>query len=560
MTGWGVNVVPFRDDLVGNVRPLLLVLFGMVGVVLLIACVNLANLLLARAMAREREIAVRGALGAGRGRLVRQLLTESGLLALLGGGLGLVVVVLGLDALVALAPADIPLLDDVRADPAMLAFAAGITLLATMLFGLLPALRLTRTGPRSSLRSRPSGGGPLHTRLRAVLLVTQVALALVLLVGAGLLVRSFQRLHEVAYGFGPDGVLIVGLDLPAARYETQRDQIAFYDRLVERVRTLPGVTAAAATSDPPAGGFNMTFSFAIEGRPAGTASGREDDEPLRAVTPGYFRTMGIPLIRGRTIEETDRRGAPPVVVINETLARKHWPNSNPIGERISFEGPGQGPWFEIVGVVGDTRHYGLDEPVRHALYIAHAQKPWPWLTWLTLTVRAAGGGDPSALAPAVRSAISELDDALPPQRVATVNELYAASAARRRFAMSLTSAFAAIALALGTLGIYGVLSYAVAQRRREIGLRMALGADSGSVRRLVLRQGLATTAIGIAAGLAAAFAATRLMSSLLYGVSATDPATFAAVALLLTAVAVLASSIPARGATKVDPMTVLRTE
>ncbi len=559
MQGWGVNVLPFRSDLVGNVRPLLVLLFSVVVVVLLIACVNLANLLLARAMAREREVAVRGALGAGRGRLIRQFLAESLLVATLGGGLGVVIIAVGLDSLVALAPADIPLLNDTRIDPAVLGFAAGATLLAVLFFGLIPALRITATNLGASLRSSHERAGDVrHARLRSGLLVAEVALTTVLLVGAGLLLRSFVRLQNTDLGFNSENVLTVMLDVPRSRYGETAEQVEFYRRLIERAEALPGVISAAGTAEPPVIGYNNTFSFAIEGRPSGDPDGREDPVPLRAVTPGFFRTMGIPLVRGRAIDERDRPGSPPVIVINASLARRHWSDQDPIGRRVSFQGPEGPTWWEIVGVVGDTRHFGADRPPVSALYIAQAQKPWDWMSWLTVVARTED--DPLALAPAFRAALWEIDDRIPVERLTTMEEVYAESNAQRRFAATLAGGFAALALVLGVIGIYGVLSYTVARRTREIGVRIALGAQRSAVAGSVVRQGLVLAVAGLTIGLAIAFLLSRFLESLVYGITTTDTATFVGVPTLLVTVAVLAAYLPARRATRIDPMQALRTE
>ncbi|HUG40083.1 MAG TPA: ABC transporter permease [Longimicrobiales bacterium] len=556
MTDWGVNVVPLRADMVGEVRGLLWVLLGVVGVVLLLTCVNLANLLLARATARDREMAVRGALGAARRRLVRQLLVESLLLGVLGGGLALAVLVVGLDGLVALAPPDIPLLDDIRVDPVVLAFAAGTTLLATLLFGLVPALRATAAAPGRALRSSRGSDGPGHGRLRAVLLVTEVALAVVLVVGAGLLLRSMTRLNAVDPGLDLENVLTAVVDIPWSEYGTSEEQVAFYRALLDRVRAMPGVVAAAGTTEPPIIGYANTFSYEIEGRPASTPTGREDDERLAAVTPDYFRTLRIPILEGRAIASTDRADRTPVMVISESLARKQWPGGDALGQRIRFSADGS--WFEIIGVAGDARMDGLDRPAPPVLYMAQAQKPWGWLTWLVLTVRTEA--EPTALAPAIRDELQALDAAVLPERVATLDQLYAESAARRRFATVLLGAFAVLALVLGATGIYGVLSYAVARRRREIGIRMALGADRGRVARSVLRDGVLLAAIGLAFGLPAALVLSRFLESLVFGISTADPATFVAVPVTLLAVAALGAFLPAWRATRVDPVWAMKAE
>ncbi len=559
MEGWDVNVQPFRADLVRGVRPLLYLLLGVVVIVLLIACANLANLLLARAMAREREVAIRGALGAGRARLIRQFLTEAGLVALLGGALGFALTVGGLDLFVALAPSDIPLLDDTRVDLVVFGFALGVTSLATLLFGLVPALRVTSTNPQTTLRGAGErGGGGRHARLRSGLLVAEVALSAVLLIGAGLLLRSFQQLQRVDYGFDPARLLLTTVNLPSARYGSTPQHIAFFETLTERANGLPGAVSAAGTSDPPGGGLPMTFSFAIEGRPAPGPSGREDPVPLRVVTPGYFQTLRVPLLSGRVLDERDDADAPPVLVINESLARRHWPNSDPVGQRISFQRENLPEWWTIVGVVGDVRVYSADEPGTPALYMSYAQKRWDWLDWMSVVVRTRG--EPRGLADELRGAIRSLDPALAVGRIETVRERYAAGESRRRFAAVLLGAFAALALILGTVGVYGVLSYSVAQRTREIGVRIALGARRATVASSVVRQGLNLALAGVAIGLGFAFILSRFLETLVYGITTRDTVTFAAVPLLLVAVAALAAYLPARRATRIDPMRALRTE
>jgi predicted permease len=558
MEGWGINVQPFRSDMVRTVRPLLFVLLGVVVVVLLIACANLANLLLARAMSREREVALRGALGAGRLRLVRQFLTESALLAMLGGALGVVLIYVGLDSLVAVAPPDIPLLEQTRVDPVVLGFAAAATIFATLFFGLLPALRVTATDLQSTLRAGGERSGTRNAGLRSALLISEVALCVVLLVGAGLLVRSFVRLQTTDLGFNSENLFVAWLNLPAQRYESTPDHVDFFTQLLERTAALPGVTSVSGTSEPPVLGYNMTFGFAIEGKPSGDADGREDAVSMSVVGPDFFRTMGIPLISGRVLDARDRSDAAAVVVINEQLAQRHWPGEDPIGHRISFQGPEGPDWFEIVGVVGGTRSRGADRPAEPGLYVAQAQKPWNWLSWLTIIART--DGEPLALGPAFRNAVSQLDDRLAIDRMTTVDDLYAESHARRRFAATLVAGFAALALLLGAMGIYGVLSYSVAQRTREIGVRMALGARRAAVAAAVVRHALTLAAGGVAIGLAVAFALSGLLGSLVFGVSTTDPVTFVAVPLVLTIVAAVAAYVPARRATLVDPTQALRSE
>jgi predicted permease len=558
MQGWGVNVAPMHADLVAPVRGLLLVLLGGVVLVLLVTCANIASLLLARAVTREREMVLRGAVGAGRGRLVRQVLTESLVMAAIGGAIGIAAAWLTLDSLLWLAPSDIPLIDEVRLDPMVLAFAAGTTLISTLLFGLLPALRLAGGDLHTTLReSGARAGSAPHARLRSALLVAEVALSLVLLVGAGLLVRSSARLGAVDYGYHAKGLIAATLDLPRTRYDTTTKQREFYARLIERMASHPGVASIAGTSQPPALGYGMTFSFAIEGRPARNPSGREDPEALRVITPGYFRTMGIPVVRGRAFDAADRVGAPEVVIVNESLARKHWPGESPVGRRISMAGA-QGPWKEIVGVVGDTRMEGADQAPLPALYIPVAQKTWNWQSWLTLMIRPQAGTDLPVLATTLRSVLRELDPQLPIQRVATVAELYGETVARRRFATRLLAGFAGTALFLGVIGMYGVLAYTVAQKRRDIGIQMALGATSRRVVNDVLRSAMRIALVGIAIGMVASLASARALDSLLYEVSPTDPLTLVLVSLLVMLVALLAAWVPARRATRVSPLAAMR--
>ena len=561
MTGWSVNVVPYHDDLVGNARPLILILFGVAMVVLLVACANLANLALARAAGRVHEIAVRSALGASRSRIAKQLLIESLVQSAIGGALGVGVVAITLPTLIAAAPADIPRLHDIGLDLFVFIFATGVTVLSALIVGLVPALRGGwATLSHQALTASRLSGTPGAARLRGALLVAQVALALVLLVGAGLLVRSLIKLNAVDYGFAQDGLLALNLDIPAARYPDVGAQSRFYERLLERVRALPGVAAASTTSGAPASGIATTFSFAIEGRPAATPSGRGDPVPLRAVMPDYFRTLGIPVLHGRTVEPTDRQGALPVVVFNESLAKRFW-TDGAVGRRISFAGP-EGPWYEVVGVVGDTRDAGLDQPAPPAVYVPFAQRreQWGWLSWQTLVVRARPGFAPADLVPSIRFALSEIDPLLPLQSARTVNDLYAENTARRRFAMQLTAGFAALALLLGALGIYAIVAYSVAERRREIGIRLALGARPRTVLRQVVRSALGLAAAGAAIGAVSAFGLTRFLESLLFGVEPTDAATFASMAALLMAIAVLAAWLPARRVMRVDPVKALREE
>ena len=564
MKGYGTNVVGMADDMMASVRPLLLVVLAGATLLLVVACANSASLLLARAVARRREIAVRGALGAGRARLARQLLTESVVVALLGGVLGTGLAAVLTRALTTLAPSDIPRLSAVRIDGTVLAYALATTLASGLLFGLAPVARLLRSDTRGgqglnvALReSGDRGGSSRHSALRSLLLVGELAVSLVLLSGAGLLLRSAYRLASIDYGYRPAGLVAATFDLPRTRYDGTDRHIEFYDRLIAGAADLPHVTAVAGTTEGLGSASSMTFSFAIEGRPSPNPSGREDPQPLRIVAGDYFRVMGIAVLRGRAFAPTDRADAPPVIIVNQSLARLLWPGLDPVGSRVSFAGA-SGPWLQVVGVVGDTRSNAADAVAAPAMYMPFAQKRWPWLTWLTLVVRSDGTGDVNALGSALRGLVRQLDSRLPIQEFSTVPDLYRESVARRRFATALTGAFAVLALALGMVGMYGVLSYAVMQRRREFGIRLALGARASQVTSVVVREALVLAAIAVVVGVAAALALTQMLGGLLYEVSPRDPVTFVGVALLVTLVAVAAAWVPARRATRIDPATTIR--
>jgi predicted permease len=561
MKGYGTNVVGMRDDMVGPARRTLVILMSGATLLLIVACANIANLLLTRAIGRRREVAIRTALGAGRARLVRQLLTESAVTAVLGGLLGVLVAVGLTRGLLALAPADIPRLSAVHVDAVVLTFAVGITVASGLVFGLAPAGRL--------LSSEATRGSSLHLTLRAagdrgtgrsggarsVLLVVELAVSLVLLTGAGLLLRSAIRLASIDYGYRPDGLTTAQFDLPRVRYDGTDRHIQFYDQLIESVRRIPQVKGVGATTEGIGNASAMTFSFAIEGRPSRNSSGREDPQPLRVVAGDYFSVMGIPLRRGRTFAPTDRADSPPVVLVNESLAKLLWPDSDPVGARVSFVGAA-GPWLEIVGVVGDTRSNAADAAPAPALYMPFAQKRWPWMSWLTLVIRTDAG--PVPLGASLRDVVRQLDPRLPILNIATVQELYRESVARRRFATVLTGAFASAALLLGLVGMYGVLSYGVAQRRREFGIRLALGARASQVTGVVVREALALAGVAIVVGTAGALVLTRSLAGLLYETSPTDPVTFGVVTALVTLLAVVAAWIPARRATRIDPAATVR--
>jgi len=553
VTRHGIVITPLQEQMVGDTRPALLVLFGAVGLVLLIACANVANLLLARAASRQKEIAIRRAVGASRSRLIRQLLTESLVLSLVGGGLGLLLAWWGVDLLVS-AGARLPRIEEIRIDGTVLAFTAGVALLTGLLFGLAPALQASSADFHESLKEggRQTGLGSGRQRLRSLLVVSEVALSLVLLIGAGLLIRSFVRVLDNDMGFDPSRVLALDLSLPLSSYGEPEKQAAFFKELLARVNRLPGVKGAAVVSHLPLGGNNTNSGLLIEGR-----TWPRDELPLaddRLVSADYFRVLGIHLVRGRTFTPRDVESSLHVAVINESLARRFFSHTDPIGKRIDMQWKTSG-WQEIVGVVGDIKHDGLDLPSEPAVYVPYLQTPD---SGMTLVVRATG--DSLGLVGAVRAQVYGVDRNQPVSRVRTMEELVAESVGPRRLSMSLLSGFASLALFLAAVGIYGVMSTSVAQRTHEIGVRMALGARRADVIRLVVGQGAKLTLAGLGLGLAVALPLTRLLSVLLFGVSATDPLTFCGVSFLLTVVALLACYLPARRASRVDPMAAIRCE
>ncbi|HEX7049876.1 MAG TPA: ABC transporter permease [Longimicrobiales bacterium] len=558
--GWDVLVQPAREVVIGETRPALLVLLGAVAFVLLIACANVASLLLARAADRQREIAVRSALGASRRRLVRALLVESGLVALLGGAAGLLLAVWGLDLILALAPEGLPRWNVIRIDGDVLAFTTFAAAATALLAGLAPALNASRAAPASALRegSDRTTEGAGGRRLRHAMIVAEVALSIVLLVGAGLLIRSFHRLSNVDPGFDADHLLAAAIFLPDNRYPDDARQIHFFESLLERVRSLPGVTSVGAVTTLPMNpvGIDHDMPFRVPGTPEALADPLPQAD-FRIASEGYFRTMGIPLLRGRGFTARDRADAPCVIVVNETFVQRFLPpGSDPLRESVVIgDDPGD-PACDIIGVVGNVRHRGLDAVPRPEFYVAFRQV----YSYGTLTLAVRTTRDPLALAQAVKEQVFALDPALPVAELATMDALVADSVADRRFHLSLLGAFAALAVILAASGIYGVISYTVAQRTREIGIRIALGARRGEVLRAVLGQGARLAALGAAFGLAGALLLTRSLAGMLYEVSPTDPLTFGGVAAVLAAIALLASWLPARRAARVDPMVALRSE
>jgi putative ABC transport system permease protein len=550
-------LLPLHERIVGETRRFLLILFGAVGLVLLVACSNFANLLLARSAAREQEIVIRAALGAGRRRIIRQLLTESVVVALLGGTAGTVLALWGIELLLALKPEDLPRLEGVRIDGWVLSFTLGVSLLTGIVFGLIPAWQASRVNVSGALKEsgRSATAGAARQRMRSVLVVAELAMAMVLLAGAGLLIRSLWQLRTVASGFDAKNVMTMRIELPESRYREVPSQTQYRERVLEAINSIAGVEAAMV-SEVPLGGTSLNHDFVIEGRPPITPG----DEPSlysRSVMGDYFGVMRIPLITGRDFTLQDRVGQPLVGIANTSMVREYFPNENPLGKRIRWaRGTGAPQWIEIVGVAGDVKHFGLDQPEQPALYWPYAQSLQPWKRWMQIVVRTASGSP--AMTAAIKKQIWTVDQQVPITGISTMSEVMAESYAARRFSMLLLSIFAAVAMALAAVGIYGVTSYAVSQRTHEIGIRMALGAQAGDVLRLIVRQGLTVIGAGLMVGIAASLALTRLMMALLYQVTPSDPITFGCIAALLGVVAVFACYLPARRATRVDPMEALR--
>jgi putative ABC transport system permease protein len=552
--------VPLHEEIVGTVRQPLLILFGTAVLVLLIACANVANLLLARAVARETELAVRTAMGASRRRLFQQLLTESLVLGLSGGLAGLLVAVWGADILVTLQPEGIPRLNEVGVDRTVALFTLSLSLITGVVFGAIPALQMTRGSLAASLKegSRGNLAARGSARIRGTLVVAEMALAVMLLAGAGLLIKSFARLQSVNPGFRAEEMLSFELSAPRTVYADDAQIVALYDRVLERVRHLPGVRAAGAVMGLPLSNFSFSISFKVQGRPE-PAPGQQQDMEVRVATTDYFRTIGIPLRRGRAFTDADTIATPWVVVLSESAVQRYFPNEDPIGKRIEM-GWGKGAGTrraggEVVGIVGDVKEVGLDEEFPPQIYLPMRQWTVGRMSFVARTTL-----PPLSLAEQVKQAVHEIDPDLPVANLRTVEDIVAESIAQPRFYMLLLAAFASVALVLAAVGIFGVMSYTVSQRTREIGIRMALGAHGRSVVSMIVRQAMLLAIAGLALGLVAALALSRTMATLLFNLSPTDPLTFSTVGAILAAVAFLASYLPARRAAGVDPIVALRTD
>ena len=550
------DFLPLLDEIVGESRRPLWILAGAVGMVLLIACANLANLLLARAASRKTELAIRTALGAPRTRLVRQMLTESLVLAVAGGACGMLIAVWGTQLLLARMPSALPRLETVTVDGTVAAFTLVVSVLTGLLFGIAPAWRASGVRFAPDLSGARGHSGIGRSRLRDAFVVAEIAIAMVLLVGAGLLLNALWRLQSVRPGFEPNGLVALRLDLPESRYGEIPAQTAFREQLLERLNAAPGVRAAMV-SEVPLSGDSLHHNFLIAGRPP-VAVGDEPELYSRSIMGDYFRTMRVPLRAGRDFLPRDREGAPLVGIVNEKFARTYFPGSSPLGARIRWARQEEPLWIEIVGVVGDVRHFGLSQDEMPAVYTPYAQSLQPWKRWMEVVVQGAGGS--TGLAALVRQKVREVDPLLPVGAARTLPEIVGSSLGRERFRAQLLSIFASLALLLASVGISGVMGNSVRQRRTEIGVRLALGAAPARVVGRLLREGARLTAVGLVLGLGASLLLSRVLASFLFGVAATDLATYAGVAALLAAVAMLACYLPARRAARVNPMTALRSE
>ena len=553
--GLGVTVMSLHQYLSGDYRDGLLILLGVVGCVLLVACVNVANLMIARGSARQKEFALRSALGASRWRIVRQLLFESLLLSIVGGVLGFVLSIWALRLLLSAIPFQLPFWMNFNLDLRVLGFTAGITLLTGLIFGAAPALQTSRVDLNDTLKEGGRGNTGVRTRARSLLVVTEIALSLVLLVGAGLMIQSFLRLRRVNIGLDPKNVLTASVVLPQAKYRENDQRAGFFKHLVERMRHLPGVEAASATGTLPLSGNNWGRSLTVEGHQV-LSVGQADVIQHTVVTPGYFRTMGIALLAGRDFTDADNKDAPNVTIVDERLARHYWPNESPIGKRVRFGPPEDNePWHTVIGVVSTVRHQRVQEDTRQSVYLPHQKIP---VTGMTLVARTSS--KPTDFAGAIRREVAQLDSDIPVSQIATMEEVVAESIWQPRLYATLFAVFAGGALALALIGIYGVMAFLVQTRTHEIGVRMALGASARDVFNLIVGRGMKLTAVGIVIGIGGAIALTRWMQSLLFNTSTTDPITFVLISVLLSLAAFFACYIPARRAAKVDPLVALRYE
>lgn len=558
-TGIGTRLISLQDQIVGSIRPSLLILLGAVGFVLLIACANVANMLLARSAARQREMSIRAALGASRSRVVRQLLTESVVLAFIGGAFGLLMAIWGIKLLITVSPGTIPRVGEIGIDGSVLAVTFLLSIITGVIFGLAPALQISKPNLNVTLKEggRSSTQGAGRRSLNSLLVVLEVALALVLLIGAGLMIKSFLRLQKVNPGFDPNNVLTMQVALPRFKYSDVNHRAAFYQQVLERMKNLPGVQSSGAITSLPLSGNNSSTSFVIEGREMPAAVEKPLSE-YRTISPDYFRAMSIPLLKGREFNELDHEKASGVVIINETMARRFFPNEDPIGKRLGLSGPPD--WREIVGVVGDVKDLGLDAEPKPESYMPYLQSSLSYLEYSSMVLVIRTAADPTSMVPTLRGVIQAVDRDQPIYNVKTMEQYLSESISQQQFNTLLLIIFGVVAIVLATIGIYGLMAYSVAQRTHEIGIRMAMGAQHSDVLKLVVGQGMILGLIGVTIGLVAAFALTRVLSSLLYQVSATDPFTFIGLSLLLVTVAMVASYIPAYRATKIDPIIALRYE
>lgn len=560
--GFTVTAIPLHDQVVGDTRPALLMLLGAVGLVLLIACANVANLLLSKAESRQGEIAIRLALGANRARLVRQLITESILLSLPSGVLGLLLAVWATKLLVSASPGSLPRAESIGIQPVVLIFTIAISIVTGLVFSLAPALQATKPNLTETLKegAKRTSGGPRRQRVRDLLVVSELALAVVLAIGAGLLVRSFLALQRVNTGFNPENLLTIDLSLPLSQYKEDFQVTAFYQQLLETVGRLPAVTSVSAVSDLPLLRPGNKQSFSVEGQPIDQSAPRPNADMV-VISSKYFQTLGIPILQGRDFNEADHDKSTPVIVINQSMANSIWPGEDPLGRRIKL-GVDDDPFYSIVGVVSDVKQKALDAQIRPAMFVPYRQtsltKGLIVRRDLTLVVRTVS--EPISVSAAVKEQIRAKDRNLPIGVPRTATQILADSSSQQHFSMLLLAIFACVALTLAAVGIYGVISYSVAQRTHELGIRMALGARPGNILWLVMKHGLTLTIVGVGVGLAGAFGLTKLMSTLLFGVGTTDQVTFVAVSLVLTLVAMAAMFIPAMRATKVNPMIALRSQ